>query len=179
MEGSAPIFIAPPYGTFDHTFTLNIDPGSSVVFTSSGKVTATASASRPSGSATAIAIDSIAGSFLTSSSDISLAVSTLGTSYGLAVISGQDSPPTPTGFASYALAVGGVTVYDDSLTTGSRTVPLTASALLMLTPNVTFTSPGTSTDEAQVSPVPEPSTFVLLAGILGLFGYARRRRRAA
>jgi hypothetical protein len=37
MEGSTPIFIAPPYGTFDHTFTLNIDPGSSVVFYIVGK----------------------------------------------------------------------------------------------------------------------------------------------
>lgn len=176
MNGIDTVFTAPASGAFDITYSFDIASGVSVILTSTGLASATASASSPLGSAQAIASDSGTSTILTSSSGVALTItSDSPTAYMLSVAG--DNPPTATGLASFSVNGGGVS-FTDSLTTGSKTVPLTGLILsTTLDPGVALVSSATSTNEADASVAPEPSTLLgALVGLLGLGGYTWRRR---
>jgi hypothetical protein len=173
MNGVDTVFTAPTSGAFDDTYTFDIASGATVVLKSTGDASATASASSPSGSAQAIASDSGTSTISTSVSGVALTItSDPPTAYMLSVTG--DNPPMATGFASFSV----VGLFTDSLTTGSKSVPLTGTILsTTLDAGTPLVSSATSSNEADAAVAPEPSTLLgALVGLLGLGGYAWRRR---
>jgi hypothetical protein len=168
-------------GISGETYHIDISAGASHTVTLTSDVTSEASASSPSGSATTITSQVLVSTFLTASSGITLTVVSSPASYMLSVT--RDSSPLATGLASFSVVDGGVTVFSDSLTTGSKSVmPLTSTSTVDLAVNTPFTSTAGGVSEAVASVVPEPSTLAsaLEAAVLVLMGHAwRRRKRAA